>query len=133
MTTSITEEDVQFLRQMGERITSVETSVSNIQREAQGLVAALRAEFGELKGRLTTLELELEEPREAVEALQAGRGGPAGSALLDPRLMDRPGRFHGKPSEWMGWSESLAAFVAVANPKLAERMEHSSTSSGPVL
>ena len=131
--TSITEEDVQFLREMGERIAQVEGSVGNIQREAQGLVAALRTEFDELKARLGRLELELEELREAVEALQQGRGGSAGSALLDPRLLEKPGKFHGKPSEWRDWSESLKAFVAVADPTLAERMEYYSTLGAPVL
>ena len=47
-------------------------------------------------------------------------------------LSDKPGKFHGKASEWRDWSESVKAFVAVADPKLAERMEYYSTLPEPV-
>ena len=66
--------------------------------------------------------LEALEPLKALEALQAGRGGAAGDGLMDPRLLDKPGKFDGSQSAWKDWSESIQAFCDVADVMLGEAM-----------
>ena len=82
------------------RMVGTESRTAEIRSGAEELVSALRREFEVLAQRLNTLESELRELRLALEALQDGRAGPAGKGLLDPKLVDKPGKFHGKQSEW---------------------------------
>ena len=96
---TLSAEDVQALRDMGSRVTAVEAATAaqtreliRINTEATGLVEALRLEFNDLRAKMTAMELELKEPQEAFDAMSSGRAGAAGRALLDPRLLEEPGR-----------------------------------------
>ena len=66
---------------------------------------------------------QLQELQTAVEALQEGRGGPAGNHLLDPRFLEKPGKFDGAQAHWKDWSEQVQAFCDVADVALGEAMK----------
>ena len=75
-------------------------------------------EFDRLQAQATSLADPQTELQTAVEALQAGRGGPAGNALLDPRFLEKPGKFDGTQAHWKDWSEQVQAFCDVADVAL---------------
>ena len=81
------------------------------------LLAALRTEFLAAQERWTKASAAIEELSAQMEAIRAARqGGPAG-ALLDPRLLDKPQKFHGNtpsgktgarasPASWRSWTRT---------------------------
>ena len=73
-------------------------------------------------------------------ALESLRGTPGfGDALrvrtqlLDPKILDKPGKFHGKQDHWKDWSESMQAFCDVVDSDLGEAMGRYAKCENPVL
>ena len=52
--------------------------------------------------------------QESLQAIAAGRGGSAGLRLVDTRVLDKPGKFFGKTTEWRDWKESFLSFCGAA-------------------
>ena len=116
---ALTPEDAQVLRALGDRMSAVEARLNDVEgataaseraiattnASANALVSALRLEFDRLQAQVTSLADQLSELQTAVEALRDGRGGPAGNALLDPRFLEKPGKFDGTQAHWKDWSE----------------------------
>ena len=127
---TLSAEDVANLRQlavrvaeMDRRLGAAETQVSATNTSANALVAALREEFTRMGEAFSALQLETQELREAVEAVRGGRAGAAGTYLLDPKFLEKPGKFAGVQSEWKDWSEAMQAFCDVADVTLGAAMK----------
>ena len=63
-----------------------------------GYRATVNVEFVgvELSERDLISEALLGELQDALDAMQSGRAGAAGKALLDPRLLEKPRKIHGR-------------------------------------
>ena len=104
---TLTTEDAQVLRSLVDRMASVEQWLNEVEgttsareraihrtnESANAVVSGLRLEFDRLQAQVASLAEQLTELHAAVEALEAGRGGPAGNAFFDPRFFERPGKF----------------------------------------
>ena len=121
--TTLSPEDIAALRELDERVTAGEAAQLRCRAKQEELVAALRREFAELKARAEDLEIEVADLRESVESLHAGRAGEAGKARIDPRVIEKLGKFSGTQEEWRDWSDSFRSFVAVLDLPLASRIE----------
>ena len=109
------------------RVDAAEQGLRSEQEQRGQLIEQLRAEFSATQVSWAAHSARLEELREQLTALRAtlpgGAAGPAGAALLDPRLMDRPKPFAGDAKLWRDWSDSFQGFVRVADPKIHTAME----------
>ena len=106
----------------------VETSTQHAE-----LIRQLNEEFGSLRTTVGNLERDLSEHRRAVEALSTGGAGIAGLRLVDTRIIDKPGKFHGKSGEWKDWSESFLSFCSAAQEELGESMKAVARLEKPLL
>ena len=118
---TLTTEDAQVLRALVERMSAVEARLNDVEgataaseraiattnASANALVSALRLEFDRLQAQVASLADQLTELQTAVEALQAGRGGPAGNAPLDPRSLKQPGKLDGAQAHRKDWLVAL--------------------------
>ena len=93
---ALSEADVEALRGWRGRMTAAEERIVGAEREsasisssANTLVTALRTQFERMEIAFNALQAELKELREAQDALREGRAGPAGLALLDPKLLEK--------------------------------------------
>ena len=133
----LNEQDAAILRGLVERMGAVEGVLGEVERRSQqneteitrtnesanSLVAALRTEFNRLQAQMLEVQRELADLREAVDEIKAGRVGAAGNALLDARLLEKPGKFSGDQKDWKDWSESVQAFCDVADVALGAAMK----------
>ena len=86
------------------------------------LLAALRTEFLAAQERWQKASAAIEELTVQMEAIRAARAVGTAGALLDPRHLDKPQKFHGKQAEWKDWNESFTSFVEVVDEKLADEL-----------
>ena len=102
--------------------------IDDLTTQFNALSATQSGQHAALEAGRNETRMELLEVKDALEATRAQmlsmgiRGGPS-DALLDPRFMDKPGRFNGKLEEWQDWSEAMQGFCEVANATMGRMMK----------